>query len=425
MALPYSGLEIFVTVNGRTYTALELGIQEIQVTDVDEGDNEVEITIPDPDYHIIDNGPFKVGSIMGISWGYTDQKTSQQRSGYVILKPSVMYNAEGVVCKVKASTKSATLAARRPQKTYGNTALKTIIADVCKRNGITLNIKGGDEKVTNFSHGAWSDREVVQVLADRFGYQATWVNQSLEFSKRDYGATPTIQLIFNMGDESNIIEAQLEVDAKKGLGEDAKTTATAVDTNLKRFLSADSLDSPQILAISAEDGHTWVTKLFSPKSPTYAQQMYQANLDKGSSTGIVPQNIAANLPPELAKLISTPEIDQTNLEGLATADTHKKAKKKGELSITSEGIVLATARQIVNVKGLAKRDSGNWYAISVEHHISQDAAYETKWELGRHGNNTKGTEKNKGTLNNNSNVTNSGGNKKAVAVDAETGKVTR
>lgn len=410
MPQAYNGLEIFITVAGITYTAEQLNVSEMTVTDSDEGDNEIELTMPDNDFRITDSGVFKVGQLMSIQWGYANGKMSQKRNNYVIMKPSTNYDAEGVTAKVCATTKSGTLAARRAQKVSGQTSVKTVISEIANRNGLTLNITGGNERMSGFAYGMWSDREVVRILADRFGYQATYESNSLVFAPRDYGAVPTIELIYARGESSNILTAELEVDAKKSMG-DSKTVAISVDPGSKKVVQQTASNPAKSLAISAEDGHSWVTQAASSIGSTLTPTL----------NSIVQKTTPTALPPDIQKILSSPDPSVDNLASLASGEMQKKQRKKGELTITSLGFPQATARVIVNVTGLAKRDSGNWYTLNVEHKISIDAAYTNKWELSRRGNNTKGTEKNTPPLNNQKPTT-STPNKIAIAISAETGK---
>lgn len=411
MPLQYNGLEVFVTLNGTTYTAEQINLSEMKVTDSDEGDNEIELTIPDNEYKITDSGLFKVGQLMSVKWGYANGQMSQQRTNYVIMKPSTNYDASGCVAKVTASTKSATLAARRAQKVSGQTSIKTIISEIANRNGLTLNITGGNDRMAGFAYGMWSDREVVRILADRFGYQASYSSDTLTFAPRDYGAVPVIELVYKRGEGSDILSASLEVDAKKSMG-DSKTTAISVDPSTKKVVQQTAANPAKSLAISAEDGHSWVTQAASSVGQALTPTL----------TAIVQQSAPLALPPDLQKILSSPDPTVDNLKSLASGEMQKKQRKKGELTIASIGFPQANARIIINVTGLAKRDSGNWYVLNVEHHIITDSGYQCHWELSRRGNNTKGTEKNIPPLNNQKPSGSKTVNKTAIAISAETGK---
>lgn len=411
MPTQFSGVEVFITLNGTTYTAEQLNLSEMKVTDADEGDNEIELTIPDNDYRITDSGLFKVGQLMSAKWGYANGQMSQQRTDYVIMKPSTTYDASGCTAKVIASTKSATLAARRAQKVNGPTSVKTVISEIANRNGLALNITGGNERMAGFAYGMWSDREVVRILADRFGYQASYSSDTITFAPRDYGAVPTIELVYRIGENSDILTASLEVDAKKSMG-DSKTTAISVDPSTKKVVQQTAANPAKSLAISAEDGHSWVTQAASSVGQTLTPTL----------TAIVQKSAPLALPPDIQKILSSPDATVDNLKSLASGEMQKKQRKKGELTISSVGFPQANSRIIVNVTGLAKRDSGNWYVVNVEHHIMVDSGYQCHWELSRRGNNTKNTEKNIPPLNNQKPSGSQTVNKTAIAISAETGK---
>lgn len=416
MPNPYSALQVFVTIANQLYTATDLNIISMKVTDDDEGDNEIELTMPDNSYVIADSLLFNVGQLMSMKWGFVGGGTSDERKDYVIMKPSTTYDADGVVSTFTATTKSTTLAAKHPQKVYGATSVKSIISEIANRNSLTLSITGGDERVAGFAHGTWSDRQVIRVLADRFGYQASFSSDTITFAPRDYGATPSIELNFRIGGGSTILTAELSVDAAKSLG-DAQTTAVGVDPSSKTVKQGTSQDAPKTLAISAEDGHSWASQSSSVPSAVSSNSSVVV-LNPLTSTPL-----AQTMTENIERVFSSPDVQ--NLQSTATGENLKKQKKKGELTITSEGFLKARSRMIVHVSGLAKRDSGNWYVVSVVHKIDENG-YTCEWELARHGNNSKGGEKNTEPLNNLKPPSNPGdATKTVVAIDAETGKATQ
>lgn len=416
MARQYSAVIVYITVNNRMFTAQELGVSEVKITDSDEGDNEIELTIPDDDYKIIDGGLFKVGDLLSVQWGYQGSPLSQQRINYPIMKPSVTYDSDGVVAKVTATTKSATLAARRPQKVSGPTSVKTLVSEIAVRNNLKLHITGGNEKLPAFAHSSLSDREVLQILADRFGYQVSYTSDTIMFAPRDYGVVPALKLVYRRGEESTIISANVEIDARKSLG-DNNTVAISVDPKTKTVQQATAQSAPKALAISAENGNTWIAQM--------AHETDKSTPIPNQTVSFMAKMAKVQLPPEFRTILSTPDSSAENMSALASGEMQKKQKKKGELSITSIGFPEALARMIVRVEGLAKRDSGNWYTLSVEHHIQIDQGYECNWELGRHGANSKGSsDKNTSPLNNLKPAAGDSDHKTkpVVAINAETGK---
>lgn len=422
MTVPFSGLSIFVTIAGKLLTPDDLGLLQIDVTDEDEGDNEVNLHCIDNNFSIADSSLFRVGQQMSIKFGYTNGEMSLERSGYVLMKPSTNYAKDGVLSKIKASTKSATLGVRRPQKSFGQTSLGAVVQDIAKRNGLKLELKGGKERLQSFAQGNWSDRQTLRTLADRFNYQVSYTSDTITFAPRDYGLVPTLELIYGNGEDSNIIHADLEVNAKQ---EDSDTHISSVDPATKELKTQTAGEADKALAISAEDGHSWAVSdqhhLSSSSRAGTAQVVARfSNPQVASST---PAPGVSSDPGDIKTLLSTPDTVDGNMQAHATSDKLKKQKKKGELTITTAGIPSAKARILVHVKGLAKRDSGNWYVTSVTHSISKHDGFTTKFELNRHGNNTKGGEKTIPPLNNQ--LPSSSVTKPVVAISAESGEITR
>lgn len=417
MTVPFSGLSVFITIAGTLFKPEDLGLLQLDVTDADEGDNSVELHCVDNSFKIADSSIFRVGQQLSVKFGYTRGEMSLERSGYVLMKPSTNYAKDGVLSKVHASTKSATLGVRRPQKAYGPTALKAIVHDIATRNGLKLEITGGNERMPAFSQGTWSDRQTLRTLADRFNYQVSYTSDTITFAPRDYSLVPKLELIYGQGEDSNIIHADLEVNAKQ---EDSTTHITSVDPASKKVKTETSGEAQKSLAVSAEDGHTWTAQDTNHLS-TAARQAPSTPFPQVSSNTPAPG--ISGSPSDIMTLLSTPDTVEGNMQAHATSDKLKKQKKKGELTIVTQGMPSAKARMLVHVKGLAKRDSGNWYVSSVTHNISKHDGYTTKFELNRHGNNTKGGQKTKPPLNNQ--LPSSSQTKQVVAVSAESGAITR
>lgn len=417
----FSGLNVFITVGGRLFKPEELDLLKLDVTDADEGDSDVELQCSDDDFKIADAGLFRVGQIMSVKFGYVNGEMSADRTGYVIMKPATSYAKDGVLSTIKASTKSATLAARRPQKNYGPTSLRNILSEVARRNGLKLEIEGGNEQLKGFSQGNWSDRQTCRVLADRFGYQCTFSSETIVFAPRNYNATPTLELVFGNGEEANILSADLNVDAKK---EDNTTQAINVNPSSKSTKTVTAGEASKALAISAENGHSWETKVSHEQvvlPPTTSQNQGVSTM--GFPLGNSVQSALDST--DLKTLLSTPDTVEGNMLAHATAEKLTKQKKKGELTVTCVGIPAARARILVHVKGLAKRDSGNWYVSSVTHSIGKSDGYTTSFELNRHGANTQGGDKTKSPLNSQLPQKNGDGTKQVVAVSAESGSTWR
>lgn len=408
MAQTFSGVNVFINIAGQDYLPLQIGLIRMEVTDTDEGDSEIVLTCTDETFQLIDSPTIKVGALVSVKWGYAGGPQSLERANYVLMKPSARYGEGGVEVTLKAYTKSATLAARRPRKVYGATSVRQVVSEIANRNGLSLTIKGGNEQLPTFSMGSWTDRQTLRILADRYGYQVSYGSDSIVFAPVDYGTAPAIKLVYGQGERSNILSADLSVDAHKSHG-DSATTATAVDPTKKTVTKAVAKEAEKTVAISAEDGHSWLTS---------ATQSFLSS----STVQEVSTKAASVLPADISQFISTPDVN--NVEAVATGEMLKKQKKKGELTIESIGIAQATCRQIVNVAGLAKRDSGNWYVQTVTHSIDTDSGYRCHWELSRHGNNTRTGEPNKPPLNKQTPPGKPADTTVAkVAIDAETGKV--
>lgn len=404
----YSGVDVFITVGGKLFTREDLGIFQVNIVDSDEGDNEVELHCMDNDFNIADSALFRVGSVMSIKWGYTTTgEFSTERTGYVIMKPATSYGKDGTISVIKAKTKSATLASRRPQKTYGKTTVKTIVTEIAKRNSLKLELEGGNENLDGFSQANWSDRQVLRVLADRFGYQVSFSSETITFTPRKYGDTPKLSLVFSRGEEGNVISGHLNIDSHSSLGAASGASITSFDPK-KKQASVEKAETPkQELAVFAVDGASWMTKSggdakTDPSIPGTSSPIGSIsgvlNATKGlTNNWATPQTPTSGLsdaiPEDVRALLSTPDTIAGNSLAHATSLNLRHQKKQAELNLDTVGIPQAHARMIVEVSGLSKRDSGLYYVAKVHHKIKFKGGYECTFDLNRHGTNAGGGPK--------------------------------
>lgn len=405
----YSGLEVFVSVGGRLFKPEDLGMISVDIIDSDEGDNEVEIQCLDNDFRIADSSLFRIGQLLSVKWGYTTTgEFSEERTGYVILKPSTDYTKDGVISKIKAKTKSATLASRRPQRNYGKTSLRSIVQEIATRNGLELKLEGGTETLDGFSQGAWSDRQTLRTLADRFGYQVSYESNTINFSPRDFSATPKLTLRYAMGEAGNVLDAHLRVDDHSNAGAATGTQVATHDPKTKTGNKQDAGKPKQELAIFAGTGAAWTQKaLGDTKTESSTSKVPGVNATGivGKLAGVmkIPQSptggVSDAAPKDVMALLSSPDTIAGNSAAHATSLTLRHQKKHGELSLDTPGIPHAKARMIVSVEGLAKRDSGLYYVAKVHHKIKIKSYYETSFELNRHGTNAGGGPKTQAPVN--------------------------
>lgn len=440
MSRDLSGLAIYITAGNRTYTMEDLNAFRVTITDSEEGDSTIELQCNDEDYLVTDNMLFQVGESLGVRWGYTlNNEMSKERSGYVVVKPSTTYGEDGTLAVIKATTTSLLMSARRPQKSYGKTSLKAIIQDIATRNKLELEITGGTESVPGFSQGNWDDRQTVRVLADRYGYVATYNGTTLNFAQRDFSLKPASVFYYKQGEQSNIISAQVQQDHAKDMGAGETSTKTKSNPDEKTTNKVEVKNVKQVdLAASIPSSH--VTSAQVPKFGTSVEAV-----PPQATTG-TPGGLTGVLAGMGSKVMSTngggpgkqwdasdirmissqpPTMDAIS-KSHATAGALNAKTRKADMSIVVEGEPSLTAKQIIEVIGLSKRDSGKWYVIKVTHRLDLSSGYTCDMELARTGHNLKGSGQAAGNVNDKD----GGGDgktpvKPSVTADLDTRKVTR
>jgi phage protein D len=432
MSRDLSGLSVFIIAGTRSYTMEDLNAYRVQITDSEEGDSTIEIHCNDEDFRVTDNGLFQVGEVLGIRWGYSlHNEVSAERRGYVVVKPSTTYGEDGTLAVIKASTTSVLMSARRPQKSYGKITLKALVTDIANRNKLAVTITGGDEMVDGFSQGKWSDRETLRVLADRYGYLATFTDTSMDFAQRDFSKKPSLTFYYKQGEISNIISAQVQQNHAKDMGAGEKVAKTHFDPDSKAPHKAEVKNVTKVdLAAANPSAHAVSTQLVS----TEVASPQAKTGEPGGVTGLFAGFGAKAMgmgggnkvwdPSDITQLHSGPPTTDEASKSQATASALNAKTRKADLTMMVEGDPLLNAKQVIEVVGLSKRDSGKWWIIKVTHTLDLSSGYTCDMELARTGHNLKGSgAANPNTNNQNANGSNNTTVKPAVKVDLDTRKV--
>lgn len=404
----FSGVFVHITVNGRLYRADELGLKAVTIIDSDEGDSTVEFSCIDNDFKVADNLFFREGAVLDVRWGYTNPRVySETRSGYVIMKPSTKYAEDGVVSTIKAKTKSASLHAHRPQRAYGPTSLATIVKDIVSKAGLKLDMAtgSGTEQLPGFSQGNWSDRQTLRVLAERFGYQVSYLSDTVVFKPLEYDHDPKVLLRYGRG--GNVKSANVNNDTHSDAGASSKVMERGFDPKAKVPMVQSSQtgdNTGATLGVFAATGHSWLQKAtgLTPATPSGNSTSAGTSGKADPKASPLPKVVSSNPTggttvgntsdgeefdaEKLMVMRSSPETVEATLKAHADATRLKHKKRKAGLTIDSLGIPMGHARMIVTVEGLAKRDSGNWRVSKVTHKIDvNDSTYTCHWELNRPG----------------------------------------
>ena len=437
MAYPsaFDALDIQLVIGGRLYKPDDIGLFRLLIAFEEDGDCGVELHCVDNDYSVADSVDFQPGNLLAIRWGYRlSQDYSDNATHFVIQKPSTDYGEDGVVSIVKAYTKSGLLSAMRPQKVYNSRTLGDIVKDVAGRAQMDVlwNSAGaGQEVVPSISHSTWSDRQLLSVLADRYGYQVSYQGNTIVFDRITYSETPVHSLLYRKGEDSIIRSANVSMDAKKNAG---ATMATSFDPKTKESKTVEGKEAAVSLAVSAIDGlQAFVAPALgqTPANAATASSPGSSGLMQGMAKlmGVpampnIPDPLAAPEAKNLRTLLSQPDVSEAISQSNANAFKFNTAKKKCGLELHCAGLPWAKVRQLVQVTGLAKRDSGNWYVSKVSHDISRSDGAITSLECNRNrtnAGNTKGGSA-AGTVNKKTAAESTDNKKEVLTVNAQHGE---
>jgi phage protein D len=390
----FDGIDIQLVINGHLYKPDDIGLFRLLVAFEDDGDSGVELHCDDHEYFVADSVDFQPGSVLSVKWGYKLSKDySEEYGGFVIQKPSVEYGEDGVVSIIKAYTKSGLLSALKPQKVYNNKKLGDIVKDIASRAQMKVvwNSEGaGQELVPSIAHATWSDRQLLSVLADRFGYQVSYLADTLVFDRITYAETPAHRLLYNSGEEGNIKSATVSMDSKKDAG---TAMASAVNSVDKAPVEREAGKAETALGVSAVDGSSALVTKLTGQQPVNAPEPKMGVMDstllKLTGGTLKPQTDLNSLLGQggaeaeaFRTILSQPATQQAISDSHATAFKFNTSKKKCGLELVCIGIPSLKMRQLVEVIGLAKRDSGNWYVSKAVHRLEK-AGYTLALECNR------------------------------------------
>lgn len=396
----FDGVGVQLTINEHLYTPSDINAFKIVVALEEDGDSGVELHCNDDDYKIADSVDFQPGSLLSIKLGYKlGSDYTKTYSNFVIQKPSMEYGEDGAVAVIKAYTKSGLLAASRPRKVYNKLRLGDIIKDIASRAQMDVrwNSEGaGSEILPVVSQANWSDRELLHILAVRYGYQLTFLGNTIVFDKVTYSETPTCRLVYRRGETGNIISGHVYLEGKKN---PERTVAESFDPLKKVTESSESgqQDSEKVLGVSLVDGsHALVSKPTGNKTPVNASTSdtlqnwvnksatdIQTALDGSSNPLDSVRNLLGGADPnDQRNLLSLPATMESISRTHANAFKFGVSKKKCGLELECVGNPQLENRQLVEVVGLANRDSGNWFISKTVHEVSK-SGFLTHLELNR------------------------------------------
>ena len=389
----FDSIDVQLVINGHIYQPSDIGLFRLLVVFEEDGDSGVELHCVDNEYRIADSVDFQPGQVLSLRWGYRMSKVySKTYSGFVIQKPSTDYGEDGVVSVVKAYTKSGILAASRPQKVYNNKKLGDVVKDVASRANMEVvwsTPGAGQEIVSALSQATRSDRELLRMLSDWYGYQVSYVGNQIIFDKITYSETPSKLLKYSKGEDSVIRSANVSNDAKKDAGGVAGASFDPVQ-KVKKIADDKKAEEALQLAISGLTGEQAVVPIRDAgatpvNEPPLGAQSEAQKMLAGAVTGILGnQDLGADLSGNsIRTIMSQPDLMGTISESEAAALKFNTSKKKCGLELECVGLPDLEIRQLVQVEGLAKRDNGNWYVSKTLHEIDQGSGYSTRVECNR------------------------------------------
>jgi phage protein D len=412
MSRPFSGVFVSLVIGGKSYTMEDLHAFRITVTDNEEGDNEVQIFCSDKDYAVTDNKLAQLGQSLSIRWGYEGTESGSERSGYVITKPSTNYTTDGVVVTLTATTKSVLMSARRPQKSYGKSTLKSIIQDIANRNKLDCEITGTvcDVVLDSSSQGKLSDREYLRLLSDRFGFVATFQDSKLLCAARSFDQKSTLVFKYNKGEEGDIISATVTHTHNKDTGAGEMVQVHSSDpskkTDTKTQVTVNTIKTFDLGQVNPSAHSGTLYEVGGVTSESIRGAMETARQQQTGVVGQVVAKVESTAGGKMSKLLgvsdvqwtpedvkdiqSLPPTSEAAIKAITTSTALNSKHRKAEMTVEVEGEPRLTVRQVIEIAGLAKRDNGKWYTIKVVHKIDDANGYTCEMELTRSGHNLKG-----------------------------------
>lgn len=274
------------------------------------------------------------------------------------------YDQNGIQVTLKALDAGHYLKKNSNNKVFKNKTSSEIASEIANDRGISSDIDSTTEKWENMPQGNLSDLHFLKKLCNLEDDYVCYIRSgTLYFKKR--GLDSESKITYTYGEDDRVISfaPKQRTTGREGSNSTVKLTQTnpyTGESNLN-ILKTEEQEKPKVL-----------------NNKSYN---YDANGN--------PLNTTVKKDPGRSKTMVKQTQNKNEAKNISNNMNKKENLNSNEATLIIEGNPLLEPKEIITMKGVAKRHSGNWQIVEVKHRIS-GSGFTTSLELKTNGTNDAG-----------------------------------
>lgn len=346
-------------------------IISLEYTDSEKKADKAVLKVDNYDMRSLDEPLFKEGSIVQLGWGYEGNTSPTREVVIKKIKGSAQLDIEG-------NSKSVLLHKQRKTRAFENLSYREIVEQIADDAGFGDEVVFIEDFATSpdrkavldtkrdvVTQARMTDAEFLRHLANKFGFEWYVDFDGFHFHPRRIGQKPLRKYVYftdpGRGDILRPPEIEIDTKGKKGAvrlkGRDPMEKADIdAEANNDTEANARNVNSDTQTVISVEEGQVSIdevrTRLESLQSDS---REYSAQLQ---------QNVASS------DVQPTSEASQDDADVVAAGQFRRSQENAVNLKLEVVGDPQVLAKSIIEVQGIGKTHSGNYFVSEVKHKLS-------------------------------------------------------
>ena len=352
-----------VTLEGDSPVDITDRVERFVYEDAIEEDNYLGLTIKSNfSAELTDDNELDAGRKISFMFGYIGLERSETHKAKITdILPK--YN-ERVTLTVKCLDLGTTIKKVGDNKIWENVTSSDIAKTIADKYGLTLVVDKTTKKWDNLPQGNRSDLGFLHYLAKREAgnYTVFIRNENLYFVKRAINVSSRRTFEYNNGD--GVVTSFEPAIKESSASPSSSSVKMAISDPTK---ASKASDIANVSVDHKNEEKTGTTGAFKGVYDAFSNKL-------GTTT-------ESTTP---SKVLVDPTKDKTEATNLANSLKKSTGLKEITAKLTIEGDPTLVPNEVITMKNVAKKFSGNWYVIKVTHEIST-GGYKTILELNRNG----------------------------------------
>lgn len=358
---------VALRVNNKDASDLEGVLTDFKYNDHFRKADQAEIIFRNRDLVLIDDDRLYPDSLWEVRWGYPSDLSDikRMRCGYFV--PTFPESGEP---EIKVYLWDFALEAARLSFAFnwGKVSSSDIVKRVGKRYGFKTNITASNDKTGTpyMQPSAVSDWEYILHLADDIDFELFMDGDTLVYRPKAYGERPIATAYYYMGTVRSVLKS-FKPTVKKhrpSIGRESVNTKTGKATHAT---ATNTTGSDPSLGKVVPEG----------LPPTeYLGINFRSEDVFGIVTFTREDKVSGKTEP-------TPETDAGKAKRVAKAKKRRVLDRVVKASAEFIGSPRLRAKKNLQILGIGRKLSGNWYILEATHHITGNGTYDTSVKLKR------------------------------------------